>query len=157
MGNEKIDYDQIEEEPENVDFSEGDEVNIVVDRFTDLGARVIINNKYFGLVYENDIYKDLSVGDKTKGYIKKIREDNRIDVSLRKIGYGRIEDAKEKILRALKENNGTLNLNDNSSPERIKKKLKMSKGSFKKAIGGLYKEKIIDIKKDGIKLRKDKS
>jgi len=152
MVNDKIDYDQIEAAPENVGFSEGDVVNIKIDRFTDLGVRVIINKKYFGLVYENDIYKELSLKEELKGYIKNIRDDNRIDVSLRKIGYGRIEDAKEKILVKLKENNGFLNLNDSSSPEAIKKKLKMSKGSFKKAIGGLYKEKIITIDEDGIRI-----
>jgi hypothetical protein len=154
MSRNKIDYDKIEEAPEEVDFSRGDEVDILVDRFTDLGVRVIINNKYFGLVYEDDIYKDLSVGDEAKGYIKKIRDDNKIDVSLRKIGYGKIEDAKEKIINELKKNNGFLPLTDNSSPEEIKNKLKISKGSFKKAIGGLYKEKIIDIKTKGIKLKK---
>jgi hypothetical protein len=154
MSGNKIDYDKIEEAPEEVDFSRGDEVDILIDRFTDLGVRVIINNKYFGLVYEDDIYKDLSVGVETKGYIKKIRDDNKIDVSLRRIGYGKIEDAKEKILNELKKNNGFLPLTDNSSPEEIKNKLKISKGSFKKAIGGLYKEKIIDIKTKGIKLKK---
>jgi hypothetical protein len=154
MARNKIDYDKIEEAPEDVDFTSGDEVDILIDRFTDLGVRVIINNKYFGLVYEDDIYKDLSVGDKTKGYIKKIRDDRKIDVSLRKIGYGRIEDAKEKILAELKTANGFLPLTDNSSPAQIKRRLKISKGSFKKAIGGLYKENIIDIKSKGIKLIK---
>ena len=154
MNRKNIDYDKIEEEPEKVEFAEGDEVDILIDRFTDLGVRVIINNKYFGLVYEDDIYKDLTLGDKCKGYIKKIRNDNRIDVSLRKIGYGRIEDAKEKILAELKVNNGFLPLTDNSSPAQIKRRLKISKGSFKKAIGGLYKEGIIDLKSKGIKLKK---
>ncbi|MFW5987819.1 MAG: hypothetical protein ACOCQA_00090 [bacterium] len=154
MAGNKIDYEKIEEAPEDVDFTRGDEVDILIDRFTDLGVRVIINNKYFGLVYEDDIYKSLSVGDKTKGYIKKIRDDRKIDVSLRKIGYGKVEDAKEKILNSLKENNGFLTLTDNSSPEEIKNKLKISKGSFKKAVGGLYKENIIDIKSRGIKLIK---
>jgi len=89
-----------------------------------------------------------------KAILKKIREDNKIDVSLRKIGYGRIEDAKEKIITHLKAKGGSLPLNDDSSPEKIKKALQISKGSFKKAIGGLYKEKIIDITSKGIKLKK---
>lgn len=155
MSRNKINYDKIEEEPEEVEFEEGDQVDILIDRFTDLGVRVIINNKYFGLVYEDDIYKNISIGDECKGYIKKIRDDNRIDVSLRKIGYGRIEDAKEKILSELKANNGFLPLTDNSSPAQIKRRLNISKGSFKKAVGGLYKEKIIDLKSKGIKLNKD--
>lgn len=154
MENLNIDIEEIEEAPENVEFKEGDSVDILIYKFTDLGATVIINNNYFGLVYENDIYKDISIGDKLDGYIKKIREDNKIDISLRKIGYGRIEDAKEKILNKLKRKNGFLALNDNSSPQRIKKELQISKGSFKKAIGGLYKERIIDITTRGIKLKK---
>lgn len=149
-----IDTKGIEDAPENVEFKEGDQVDILIYKFTDLGATVIVNNKYFGLVYENDIYKDLSIGEKMDGYIKKIREDNKIDISLRKIGYGRIEDAKEKILKKLKAKNGFLSLNDDSSPQRIKKELQISKGSFKKAIGGLYKERIIDISARGIKLKK---
>jgi hypothetical protein len=154
MRSSDIDATGIEEAPESVEFSEGDKVDILVYKFTDLGATVIINDKYFGLVYENDIYKEITVGDRLKGYIKKIREDNKIDVSLRKIGYGRIEDAKEKILARLKAKGGSLALNDDSSPEKIKKALQISKGSFKKAIGGLYKEKIIDITSKGIKLKK---
>jgi len=149
-----IDTTGIEEAPENVEFSEGDKVDILVYKFTDLGATVIINDKYYGLVYENDIYKEITIGDQLKGYIKKIREDNKIDVSLRKMGYGRIEDAKEKILDRLQAKGGSLPLNDDSSPERIKRELEISKGSFKKAIGGLYKEKIIDITSKGIKLKK---
>ncbi|ADQ15141.1 hypothetical protein [Halanaerobium hydrogeniformans] len=153
MSSEEINDRTIEEEPENVEFSEGDEVQIKVDQFTDLGIKAIINNKYYGLVYNNDIYKDLEIGDETTAYIKNIRDDNRIDLSLRKIGYGRIEDAKEKILKTLKNEGGFLALNDNSSPEEIKEKLEMSKGSFKKAIGGLYKERIIDITDKGIKIK----
>ena len=154
MRSSDIDVTGIEEAPEKVEFSQGDRVDIVVYKFTDLGATVIINDKYFGLVYENDIYKEINVGDQLQGYIKKIREDNKIDVSLRKIGYGRIEDAKEKILARLKIKDGFLPLNDDSSPKEIKNALEISKGSFKKAIGGLYKEKIIDITSKGIKLKK---
>lgn len=154
MKREEIITDEIEEAPENIDLNPGDKVDILVYEFTDLGIKVVINNRYFGLVYEDDIYKKLDVGDKTKGYIKKIRNDNKIDVSLRKMGYGRIEDAKQKILNKLKSEGGFISLNDNSSPELIKKELQMSKGSFKKAIGGLYKEKIINITDQGIKLNK---
>ena len=153
MKTEEINVEGIEEEAENVDFSIGDEVDILVYKFTDLGVTVIINNQYFGLVYENDIYKELAVGDKMKAYIKKVRHDNRIDLSLRKIGYGRIEDAKQKIFERLKKEDGFLPLNDSSSPELIKKELEMSKNSFKKAIGGLYKEELINITDQGIRVR----
>ncbi|OCL26820.1 GntR family transcriptional regulator [Orenia metallireducens] len=136
-----------------LDVSENDEVDILIYRYTDLGVEVIVNNKYYGLVYSDDIYKNLKIGQRYKGYIKKVREDNKIDVSLRKPGYGRIEDAKDKILKKLKKEEGFISLNDNSSPHLIKKLLQMSKGTFKKAIGGLYKEEIIDITDEGIKLR----
>ncbi|WP_408954806.1 S1 RNA-binding domain-containing protein [Natroniella sp. ANB-PHB2] len=141
-------------EQEQVDISEGDQVELLIYRFTDLGVKVIINNKYYGLIYNNDLYRELEVGQEITGYIKKVRDDNKIDASLRKIGYGRIEDAKEKILNQLVTEEGFLPLHDKSSPQAIKDRLEMSKGSFKKAIGGLYKEKIIDITKEGIKLKK---
>ena len=153
MDNEEIKTKGIKEKPEDVEFDIGDEVDITIHRKTDIGLKVIINNKYFGLVYEEDIYKDYEVGEETNGYIKKIRPDNKIDVSLRKPGYGRIEDAKKKILNKLKDEDGFVALNDNSSPAKIKKELEMSKGTFKKAIGGLYKEEIINITDKGIEIR----
>ena len=152
MDKEEVKTKGIKEAPENVEFSVGDEVDITIHRLTDIGIKVIINDKYFGLVYEEDIYKDYEVGEKTKGYIKNIRDDNKIDVTLRKPGYGRIEDAKKTILNKLKKEDGFIPLNDNSSPEKIKDKLQMSKGTFKKAIGGLYKEKIINITDKGIEI-----
>lgn len=137
----------------DLDISENDEVDILIYRYTDLGVEVIVNNKYYGLVYSDDIYKNLKIGQRYKGYIKKVREDNKLDVSLRKPGYGRVEDAKDKILKKLKEDDGFISLNDKSSPHTIKRLLQMSKGTFKKAIGGLYKEEIIDITDEGIRLR----
>ena len=153
MDSEEIKSKGIKERPKNVEFNEGDEVDITIHRKTEIGLKVIINNKYFGLVYEEDIYKDYKVGEETNGYIKNLRDDNKIDVTLRKPGYGRIEGAKKKILNKLKEDNGFLALNDNSSPDKIKKELEMSKGTFKKAIGGLYKEEIINITDKGIEIR----
>ncbi|GAB6139253.1 CvfB family protein [Halanaerobaculum tunisiense] len=138
---------------EEIDLSEGEEVDLLIYKYTDLGVKVIINDQCYGLVYKDDIYKKLEIGDQVTGYIKKIREDNKIDVSLRKIGYGRIEDAKSKILNELQAEDGFLALNDDSSPQQIKKRLQMSKNTFKQAIGGLYKEEIIDITKEGIELQ----
>src|SRR6056297_1930706 len=111
MDSEEIKSKGIKERPKNVEFNEGDEVDITIHRKTEIGLKVIINNKYFGLVYEEDIYKDYKVGEETNGYIKNLRNDNKIDVTLRKPGYGRIEDAKKKILNKLKEENGFLALN----------------------------------------------
>ncbi len=137
-----------------IELNEGAKVDLLIYRFIDFGVQVIINNKYYGLIYNDDLYRKLKIGEQTTGYIKKIRDDKKIDVSLRKQGYGRIEDARKKILDQLMAEDGFLPLHDKSSPGLIKDRLQMSKGSFKKAIGGLYKEKIIDIEKDGIYLKK---
>lgn len=135
-----------------LDFQQGDEVDLIISHMTDLGINVIINNKHKGLMYSNEVYQDLRIGDKHKGYIKTIRPDNKIDVSFQKIGLENIEPNAEIILKELKANRGFLRLNDNSHPEDIKTVLKMSKKSFKKAVGSLYKEKKIEIKDDGIYL-----
>ena len=135
-------------------FKEGEEVMLLVEAFTDIGINVIIDGRYEGLLYKNEVYRKLSIGEQVEGYIKKIREDNKIDVTLRKGGLDDIKDARETILAKVKEHNGFLPLSDKSSPEMIKEMLQMSKKLFKKAIGGLYKDEVIEIKQDGIYLRK---
>ncbi len=132
--------------------NELEEVDLIVSRYTDLGVEVIINQKHKGLVYNNEIFREVKLGESLKGVIKKIREDNKIDVSLQIIGYENIEPSSEVILQKLKANNGFLNLHDKSSPEEIKRVLEMSKKTFKKAIGSLYKKKRIVINDDGIRL-----
>ncbi|WP_298419953.1 S1-like domain-containing RNA-binding protein [uncultured Kordia sp.] len=129
-----------------------DEVDLIVSRFTDLGVEMIINQQHKGLVYNDEIYKDLKLGERLKGVIKKIREDNKIDLSLQHIGYKNIEPSAQVVLDALQQNKGTLPLHDKSDPEEIKRRLGMSKKSFKKAIGSLYKQKQIAIKENGIEL-----
>ncbi|MDL5511776.1 S1-like domain-containing RNA-binding protein [Arenibacter sp. M-2] len=129
-----------------------DEVDLVVTRLTDLGWEVIINHKHKGLVYSNEIFKKVAVGDKIKGYVKNIRPDNKIDVSLQPIGYKSLEPAANLIYDKLVSNGGVLNLHDKSDPEDIKRILQMSKKTFKKGIGALYKERKIEIKPDSINL-----
>lgn len=135
-------------------YKEGEEVMLLVEEFTDIGIKVIIDGRYEGLLYKSEVFRKLSPGEQVEGYIKKIREDNKIDVTLRKGGLDDIKDARGTILAKLKEHKGFLPLSDNSTPEMIKEKLQMSKKLFKKAIGGLYKDEIIEIKQDGIYLRK---
>jgi len=130
----------------------GDEVNLLVGDTTDLGVNVIINNIHKGLIYRNEIFKKIFTGDKIKGYIKDIREDNKIDVSLQLQGFRNIEPNAELILEKLKANKGFLNLNDNSDPDTIMHKLQMSKKTFKKAIGTLFKQRLISIDEEGIRL-----
>ena len=129
-----------------------DEVDLVVTRLTDLGWEVIINHKHKGLVYTNEVFTKVAIGDKLKGYIKTIRDDNKLDVSLQPIGYKSLEPAANLIYDKLVSNGGVLNLHDKSDPEDIKRMLQMSKKTFKKGIGALYKERKIEIKPDSIKL-----
>ncbi|HNY13586.1 MAG TPA: GntR family transcriptional regulator, partial [Candidatus Wallbacteria bacterium] len=126
-----------------IDLREGQQVKLTICRFATNGILAIIDDKYAGILYENETYEKLKIGDIVTGYVKKIREDKKIDLTLRRSIRDAIEDAKDKIMNMLIENNGTLDLNDKSSPEAIKEKLQMSKLTFKKALGGLYKERRI--------------
>jgi len=129
-----------------------DEVDLIVSHPSEIGMNVIVNNQHLGLIFNDDIFKDLSVGDKLKGIVKKIRPDNKLDITLGQIGYRNIEPNAEAIMHELHDNSGFINLTDKSAPEDIKDVLQMSKKSFKKAIGTLYKQRLISIDKDGIRL-----
>ncbi|MGM9507466.1 CvfB family protein [Larkinella sp. GY13] len=133
-------------------LTEGQEVSLLAWEPTDLGINVIINNRYRGLVYANEVFRQVYPGDRLTGYIKTIRDDNRIDVSLQKPGYENVEPNAQRILATLKEQNGFLPLNDYSEPDAIYQTLEMSKKTFKKAIGALFRERKIAIKEDGIYL-----
>mgnify|MGYP001245188856 FL=1 len=130
-----------------------EEVDLIVSHPSTLGMNVIINNSHLGLIYKDDIFKDLSIGDKIKGYIKKIREGNKIDVTLQKMGYRNIEPSAKELLKLISIHNGKLSITDKSSPEEIKSIAQMSKKSFKKAVGNLYKRRLISLKNDGIYLK----
>ena len=137
---------------EEANYANGEEVNLIISHISDAGVNVIINEKHRGLAYANEVYDDIKPGLRMKGYIKQVRPDGKLDVSLRKLGVEAIEPSAQIILDELKANKGFLRLNDNSHPEDIKTVLKMSKKTFKKAIGTLYKQKQIEIKDDGIYL-----
>tara|TARA_Y100000022_G_scaffold79261_1_gene68323 strand:+ start:104 stop:937 length:834 start_codon:yes stop_codon:yes gene_type:complete len=130
-----------------------EEVDLIVSHPSTLGMNVIINNSHLGLIYKDDIFKDLSIGDKIKGYVKKIREGNKIDVTLQKMGYRNIEPSAKELLKLISIHNGKLSITDKSSPEEIKSIAQMSKKSFKKAVGNLYKRRLISLKNDGIYLK----
>lgn len=140
---------------ETLTVEEGEEVDLIVSHITDMGINVIINEQHKGLMYKDEVYEDLRTGDRVKGFIKMIRPDNKIDVTLQKTGFEGIEPNAEKILDELRASRGFLRLNDSSHPEDIKTVLRMSKKTFKKAIGTLYKQKLIEIKEDGIYLIKE--
>lgn len=132
----------------------GDKVDLIIGRQSKLGFTVLINKEIEGLLYKNELYVRLEEGDSIVGYIKKIREDGGIDVSLQPIGFKKtLVDNEIKILDALKKTEeGFLPLHDKSSPDDIKYQMNMSKKAFKSAIGGLYKLKMITIESDGIRL-----
>lgn len=137
---------------DHITVENGEEVDLIVSHITEVGINVIINEKHKGLLYKNEVYDDLRTGDRIVGFIKNIRPDGKIDVSANKLGFENIEPSAKTILDELKASRGFLRLNDDSNPEDIKTVLKMSKKTFKKAIGTLYKEKLIQIKEDGIYL-----
>lgn len=135
-----------------VSVAKFDEVDILVTHITQQGANVIINGKHKGLIFTEDIFEDIRSGDKMKAYVKKVRSDNKIDIVLHTPGYKSIEPNANYLLEELKAAGGFLPLHDKSDPETIKNELGLSKKSFKKAIGSLYKDKQIIIKEDGIEL-----
>ncbi|HLW42618.1 MAG TPA: S1-like domain-containing RNA-binding protein [Flavobacterium sp.] len=139
-------------EEENISVEVGEEVDLIVTHITDAGINVIINEKYKGLMYKNELFEELRTGDRIIGYIKNIRPDGKIDVSRQKLGFEKIADHAERILEELRLNNGFLGLHDKSHPDEIKTVLEMSKKTFKQTIGSLYKQKMIEIKEDGIHL-----
>ncbi len=131
-----------------------EKVDLIVANKTDLGFNLIVNNLHKGLVYHSDVFQDLQTGDQLKGWITKVRKDGKIDVTLQRPGYRSIEPNADKIMQILGENDGFLPLHDKSSPEEIQETLEMSKKSFKRAIGTLYKNRQIKIvPKEGIYLR----
>lgn len=134
------------------DLEQGDEVSLLITDESDLGYSAVIDQKYMGLLYHNEVFEDLQPGDVKRGFVKKIREENKIDLSLQVIGFKHILDLKDTLMLELQENGGIINLGDKSSPEDIYNQLKISKKAFKKAIGSLYKERLVVISDDSVKL-----
>ncbi len=144
---------------EELTVKELEVVDLIVYRRTDIGYVVIINNQHTGVLHHNEIYRNITEGDKFKGFIKKIYPEDktgseryRIDVAAGTPGYNRVEDATEKILRLLKENDGFLPYHDKSDPDEIYSFFEMSKKTFKMTTGNLYKHRKISFEKDGIRL-----
>lgn len=130
----------------------GDKVEINPFERSELGFRVIVNNQYLGMIYNNETFREVELGETIPAVIKKIREDGLLDISLQSLGMTNLRDSTFIILDKLKSCNGKLPLHDKSTPEEIKAELSMSKQSFKRAIGILFKEKKIKLNKDSIEL-----
>ncbi len=140
---------------DEIALTEGQEVDVMVYEESPLGYSAIINNKYKGLIYHNDIFKEVFIGDELKGYVKTIREDKLIDLSFQKSGFKNVLDSTEVILEYIKTHNGFLDLHDKSTPEEISIRLSMSKATFKKSIGILYRHRKVLIKPDGVYLAEE--
>ncbi|TMN82829.1 MULTISPECIES: S1-like domain-containing RNA-binding protein [unclassified Pseudoalteromonas] len=138
------------DEPEYTNLQE---VDLIVAGKTDIGYKVLIEESHFGVVFYNMVFKNLFVGQKLKGFIKKVREDGKIDVVLEKPGMGKVSELGDKIMEKLKNEGGILAIGDKSDPELIKKVFSTSKANYKKAIGGLFKQELIEIEAKSIRLK----
>lgn len=141
-------------EHQQMELQTDDEVALLVGKETDLGFNVVVDNKYRGLIYHNEIFRPIRSGFRIKGFVHQIREDGKLDIRLSPPGFAKVEPNAQKILTYLEEKGGFLDLTDKSDPEAIKNRLAMSKKTFKKAIGMLYKQRLIRLEKDGIFLNK---
>lgn len=133
-------------------YRHGDEVDILVWQKTELGFKVIVDNKYQGLVYEDQVFRYITTGDRMKGYIDHVRQDGKIDVTIQPTGHRRTTEFSELLLAYLKDNNGHCDFCDTTPPEIITDRFKVSKKTFKKAVGDLYRRKLITIGQEGIDL-----
>lgn len=133
-------------------YRHGDEVDLLVWQKTELGFKVIIDNKYGGLVYEDQVFRPLTTGDRLKGYVDRVRPDGKIDVTIQPTGRRNTEEFSEVLLQYLKDNNGHCDLGDKSPAELISDRFKVSKKTFKKAVGDLYKRRLIEISENSLKL-----
>ena len=137
---------------ERPNYKHGDEVDLLVWQKTDLGFKVIVDNLFQGLVYESQIFKPITTGNRMKGYVDHIRQDGKIDITLQPTGRQNITDFSEQLLQCLKDNGGHCDLGDKSPAELIVDRFKVSKKTYKKAVGDLYRQRLISINDDGITL-----
>lgn len=137
---------------EITDLKIGDEVEVLIYEESNLGFKAVVNQSYYGMVYHNEMFKEVCVGDELKAFVKQIRPDGKLDLQLEAIGYQQIDGMSKKILDKLKKEGGFLPLHDKTDPDIIKRELEISKKAFKKAIGSLYKNRLIEIEDEGIRL-----
>ena len=149
MASAKVEHFLSEEKPE---YEVGEEVDILVWQHTDLGYKAIIDNKFSGLLYENEIFQPISIGMQLKAFIKQVREDGKIDLELQQGGMKKVKDFSETLLAYIKEQRGFIRFTDKSDAEQIYKTFGVSKKTFKKAVGDLYKQRLIVLEPNGIYL-----
>ena len=137
-------------------FETGEAVDLIVCSKTEIGYKAIVNNTWWGVIYGNEVFQHLNKGQHIKGYIKKVREDDKIDLSLFKPHYAKVDDISSIIIERLEERGGFLEVTDKSSPETIYDVFGVSKKAYKMAVGKLFKEKVIMLEKNGIRIIKSK-
>lgn len=130
----------------------GDEVELLICETFDLGVKVVVEGKFLGIIYHNDVNRKLRRGDTTVGYVYNVREDGKLDVRLDKSGYQKIEPSAQRLLALMQNRKGTLYLTDKSDPDDIRDQVGMSKKTFKQAVGNLYKNKLIQLNPDSISI-----
>jgi predicted RNA-binding protein (virulence factor B family) len=135
-------------------YEAGEAVDLLICDKTDLGYKVIVNNAHWGMVFENEVFQRLQIGQALKGYIKLVREDLKIDVSLQPSGYQRVDPVSQAILKTIQERGGRIEVTDKSPPKKIYSLFGVSKKTFKKAIGNLYKKRLIDMDPKGITIKR---
>ncbi|MEG0808137.1 MAG: S1-like domain-containing RNA-binding protein [Alistipes sp.] len=128
------------------------EVDLLIASDSPIGYRVIINNRHWGMLYRNQIFRQVAIGDRMRGYIRQITEDKRIDVSLQQEGYAQVKDSADILLQLINDNDGALPLNDDSAPEKVTMLTQMSKKVFKRSLGVLLKRGVVEMNEEGIKL-----
>ena len=137
---------------EKAPYEPGQEVSILIWQKTDLGFKAIIENRYSGLLYESEIFQPLHTGMTLKAYVKQVREDGKIDLVLQKLGAKKVDDFSEVLLQYIKDHEGFTPLNDKSAAEDIYDAFGVSKKTFKKAVGDLYKKRLVVLEAEGIRL-----
>ena len=147
VGTSKLDRCFFDEQP---DFEEGQEVNVLIWKETDLGFKVIVNNAFEGLIYKNEIFCPIHIGDRVAAVVKTLRPDGKIDIALQNAGRKLVDDVAEKILAALREADGFLPFGDHSTPEEISERFQVSKKAFKRTVGMLYRDHLITLENDGM-------
>ena len=141
-------------DPRDPEYYHGERVEIFIHQRTELGYKVIVDNAHWGMIYNSEMFREVHSGEYTYGYVNKIREDNRIDVMLEKSSAKLVDSTEEIIYKKLQENNGFLPYSDKSSPDDLMRVFGISKKVFKKAIGGLYRQHLIVIEDNGIRITK---
>jgi uncharacterized protein len=131
----------------------GQKVDLLIYAITQIGVMAVIDNRYSGMLYLNETYQDLSVGDTCTGYIMRLREDKKIDLTLKQPGYDSVKSSAQTIVEMLNQAGGFIPCHDKSSPEEIKTMFSMSKKEFKRAVGSLFKQGILELKETGIQLK----